>query len=263
VTNVARERASNRRRTGRSGRRVTVAGVAALTVLALNQPPAWTTGRTDQSVREPNGQQLYDQNCASCHGVAGDGTQRGPSLVGVGPAAVDFYLSTGRMPPTGAPISDHRAPAFTPEEIAAIVGYAASFAGDTPAIPEVRPENSQRGLRLYLTYCAGCHSATGVGGALTGGQAASALDRATPTQIGEAIRVGPGAMPAFTTDVLTDVDVNAIAAYIGILQDRNGDTDKGGLSLGRIGPLTEGAVAWIVGLGALLLIVRALGRRAE
>ncbi|MBX6749419.1 MAG: c-type cytochrome [Micromonosporaceae bacterium] len=258
---MTRGKANNRRGPGRSRRGVAAAGVAALAVLALNQPPAWTANRADQSAREPNGQHLYDQNCASCHGSAGEGTQRGPSLVGVGPAALDFYLTTGRMPPTGAPTSDHRAPAFTPEEIAAIVGYAASFTGKTPAIPEVRPENSQRGLRLYLTYCAACHSAQGVGGALTGGQAASALDRATPTQIGEAIRVGPGVMPAFTADVLTDVDINAIAAYIGILQER--DTDRGGLDLGRIGPLTEGAVAWIVGLGTLLLVVRLLGRRAE
>lgn len=260
---MARGRESNRRRADRSRRRVAAASVTALAVLVVGQPPFSTASRFEQTEREPSGQQLYDQNCASCHAVAGEGTQRGPSLVGVGPAALDFYLSTGRMPPAGAPTSEHRAPAFTPEEIAAIVGYAAPFTGGTPAIPEVRPENSQRGLRLYLTYCAACHSATEIGGALTGPQAASALDQATPTQIGEAIRVGPGAMPAFAAEVLTDDDINAIAAYINVLQDRDGDLDKGGISLGRIGPLTEGAVAWIVGLGALLLVVRALGRRAE
>jgi len=248
---------------GGRGRRVAIAGAAALVVLTLSQPPASTAAGSGQSMRQPDGQALFDQNCASCHAVRGEGTQRGPSLVGVGTAAVDFYLSTGRMPPSGAPSSDHRAAAFTPEEIAAIVEYAATFAGDSPPVPVVRPENSQEGLRLYLTYCAACHSATGVGGALTGGQAASALDQATHTQIGEAIRIGPGAMPAFAADVLTDDDINAIAAYIDILENREGDIDKGGLSLGRIGPLTEGLVAWIVGLAALLLIVRALGRRAE
>jgi quinol---cytochrome-c reductase cytochrome c subunit len=250
-------------RARRSRRGVAFAGVAALVLLTLSQPPARTTTVSGQSERQPDGQALYDQNCASCHAVRGEGTQRGPSLAGVGTAALDFYLSTGRMPPSGAPISDHRQAAFTPEEIAAIVEYAAAFAGDTPPVAVVRPENSQKGLQLYLTYCAACHSATGVGGALTGGQAASALDQATPTQIGEAIRIGPGAMPAFAADVLADDDVNAIAAYIAFLQNQEGDIDRGGLSLGRVGPLTEGLVAWIVGLGALLLIVRALGKRAD
>src|SRR5690606_25244559 len=112
VTNVTRGKTDNRR-TDRSRRRVAAAGVAALAVLALGQPPAWTASPAEQSEREPDGQQLYDQNCASGHAGAGEGTQHGASLVGVGPAAVDFYLSTGRMPPTGAPTSEHRAPAFT------------------------------------------------------------------------------------------------------------------------------------------------------
>ena len=45
------------------------------------------------------GYNLYQEGCASCHGLALHGTRGvAPSLIGVGPGPVDFYLSTGRMP---------------------------------------------------------------------------------------------------------------------------------------------------------------------
>ena len=47
----------------------------------------------------PEGPQLYQNGCSSCHGVALQGTPGvAPSLIGVGAGPVDFYLSTGRMP---------------------------------------------------------------------------------------------------------------------------------------------------------------------
>jgi ubiquinol-cytochrome c reductase cytochrome c subunit len=205
------------------------------------------------------GQTLYQQSCASCHGQQGQGTQRGPSLRGVGAASADFYLSTGRMPITAEQANPGRSkPAFGRADIDALVAYVASLGGGPP-VPAVDPAAGRlaEGERLYQENCAACHSATGTGGALTSGQVAPSLGQATPVQVAEAIRVGPGAMPRFEPQALTDPQVDSIAAYVDRLQ-RGGN--RGGWDLGRIGPVTEGLVAWVVGLGLVLVVVRRLGK---
>jgi len=172
---------------------------------------------------------------------------------------VDFYLSTGRMPLTEEELNPERAkPAFGQADIDALVAYVASLDGG-PAIPTVDPAAGRlaEGEQLYQENCAACHSATGTGGALTSGQTAPSLAKATPVQVAEAIRVGPGAMPRFPPQALTDPQVDSVAAYVGRLQ-RGGN--RGGWDLGRIGPVTEGLVAWVVGLGVLLWVVRRLGK---
>jgi ubiquinol-cytochrome c reductase cytochrome c subunit len=207
------------------------------------------------------GQELYQQSCASCHGQRGGGTERGPSLVGVGAASADFYLSTGRMPITDEQRSPGRGkPAFGQADIDALVAYVASLGGG-PAIPAVDPAAGRlsEGEQLYQENCAACHSATGTGGALTSGQVAPSLAPSTPVQVAEAIRVGPGPMPKFEPQALDDRQVDSIAGYVGYLQ-RGGD--PGGYGLGRVGPVTEGLVAWVVGLGLLILVVRKLGKDA-
>jgi ubiquinol-cytochrome c reductase cytochrome c subunit len=205
------------------------------------------------------GQTLYQQNCASCHGQQGQGTQRGPTLIGVGAASADFYLSTGRMPITDEQRNPGRGkPAFGRTDIDALVAYVASLGGG-PAIPDVDPAAGRLadGEQLYQENCAACHSATGTGGALTSGQVAPSLAQATPVQVAEAIRVGPGAMPRFPPQALNDPQVDSITAYVGRLQEGG---NRGGWDLGRIGPVTEGLVAWVVGLGLLLWVVRRLGK---
>lgn len=247
-----------------AGRRLLVAaaglGVLGLPLFALPVPAA-----SAPSPPVPNtGKDLYQQSCASCHGMTGEGTQRGPALSGVGPADVDFQLSTGRMPLQQERYSDvHRDPVFSPAEIDALIRHVSSFPpGGGPAIPAVRRGDTRTGRELYLTYCSACHSAAGVGATLNNGRFAPSLFRATPTQIGEAVRVGPGLMPAFPADVLTDSDVDDLAGYVGVLQGDDRDLDRGGWSLGRLGPFTEGAVAWAFGLGVVLLLARRLGRKA-
>jgi quinol---cytochrome-c reductase cytochrome c subunit len=205
------------------------------------------------------GQTLYQQNCATCHGQGGQGTQRGPSLRGVGAASADFYLSTGRMPIADEQRNPGRSkPAFGRADIDALVAYVASLGGGPP-VPAVDPAAGRlaEGERLYQENCAACHSATGAGGALTSGQVAPSLAQATPVQVAEAIRVGPGAMPRFEPQALDDPQVDSIAAYVGRLQ-RGGN--RGGWDLGRIGPVTEGLVAWVLGLGLVLMVVRRLGK---
>ena len=228
------------------------------------QPPPMPKPQVPQGTADP-GRSIYAQNCAGCHGPNAEGTNRGPSLVGVGSASVDFQLSTGRMPlgPGEHYQAKHQEAKLTPAEIDAVVGYLARLHPGGPPIPSVTPANVARGRELYAQNCASCHSLGGTGGALTGGHSAPDLRKATPTQVGEAIRVGPGFMPRFPPSVLSPDEVDDIAAYVDTLEGKHGDLDKGGVSLGRIGPLTEGLLAMALGLPLLLLVSRRLGSRTK
>ncbi len=207
------------------------------------------------------GRSLFVEGCASCHGLDARGIEgRGPSLNGVGAAAADFYLSTGRMPlsqPESQPLRSD--PAYPRADIDALVAYIGSLGG--PGIPHPRPERGRlnRGFRLYTEDCAGCHQIVGQGGVITGAVPPQ-LTAATPTQIAEAIRVGPHVMPKFPPSQLSDADVDAIVRYV--LTTRDPD-DPGGWGIGHIGPIPEGMVAWLLAGAALVLVSRVIGTRAE
>lgn len=210
---------------------------------------------------DEQGKRLYEASCSTCHGLNVEGTENGPSLQGAGAAAVDFMLSTGRMPlaaPSDQPV--RQPPAFTAEEIDAIVRYVSEIAPGGPPIPDVDPARGDLsdGAALFLNNCSGCHAAAGIGDSIGGGQIAPDLMPATATQIGEAMRIGPGLMPVFDEDDLTQHDVDSIAAYLHWLRD-NGD--DGGIQLGRVGAVAEGLVAFVIGLGVLILVIRLTGSK--
>ncbi|MEU2613742.1 c-type cytochrome [Micromonospora sp. NPDC007271] len=206
------------------------------------------------------GSQLYLASCASCHGPQGQGTQQGPSLIDVGAASVDFQVSTGRMPLTHVEQEARRGkPAFSAEDIAALVDHVSSFGGG-PQIPRVAPGNLNSGRELFAANCAPCHATTGAGAVLTNGWIAPPVYDATPVQVAEAIRVGPGLMPVFPSQVLSDAQVNDLTTYVERLRSER--LDRGGNPLGRLGPLAEGLVGWLVALVALVGAIRWLGRRA-
>jgi ubiquinol-cytochrome c reductase cytochrome c subunit len=207
------------------------------------------------------GRQLYLLGCASCHGADGRGTAQGPELRGVGAAAADFQLSTGRMPNTQPDRqSVRKPPAYTRSQINDLVAYVASL-DPGPPIPDVRHPrgNLQEGAQLYLKNCAACHSAAGNGGALSLGRDAPNLHQATPVQVAEAMRTGPGNMPVFGPATFTPKQVNSIVRYVEYLKKPD---NPGGLSLGLVGPITEGLVAILIGLGALMLVSRWIEPRA-
>lgn len=228
--------------------------------------------RSEQPVADgpERGRVLYLRDCAWCHAADGSGTGRGPDLVGGtnGEAFADFMLTTGRMP-INDPLEPTRfsTPSYNPGEIEDLVAYVGSLGGEGPPIPVVDPQAGDLalGLELYQENCAACHSTTGVGGALPAGPdpfdetlIAPALTRSTPVQIAEAMLVGPGTMPVFGRETFSEDEVNSIVRYLGHLQEPD---DRGGLPLGHVGPVTEGALGWIVGVGAALLIVRLIGTR--
>lgn len=205
------------------------------------------------------GERLYTVHCVSCHGVEGVGG-RGPTLIDAGAASAHFYITSGRMPQANLEGQARRKPSpFTPEEIEALVAYVASL-GDGPEIPEIDPDAAElsEGASLFLTNCAACHQAAGSGGALSYGRNAPPLREATPVQVAEAMRVGPGQMPVFGPEQFSDEQVDAIVAYVDYLAD---PADPGGFSLGRIGPVTEGLVAIVLGGGVALIAAAWIGKR--
>jgi ubiquinol-cytochrome c reductase cytochrome c subunit len=204
------------------------------------------------------GRSLYVTHCSSCHGFEATGTRIGPSLEHAGAASADFYLRTGRMPlndPTEQPVR-HR-PAFPPDQISALVAYVASLDAG-PAIPTVQPGNLADGNELFSINCAQCHNDAGAGGALGYGDIVPPLRHSSSVDVVEAARIGPKPMPVFGPQTLSDQQVNDIAAYVQYLHHPE---DRGGLGLGHLGPIPEGFVGWVVGMGALLLVCRLIGTR--
>jgi ubiquinol-cytochrome c reductase cytochrome c subunit len=201
------------------------------------------------------GKALFAVSCASCHGEYAQGSSVAPSLIGAGAAAVHFQMSTGRMPLKEVGAEAPRKPVtFSQQQIYAIAAYVASLGGG-PAIPtpdQYSTAGADPGLgqSLFNANCAQCHNYAGAGGDLTFGKYAPALTQATNQQIYEAMLTGPEAMPVFNDSTLTPSDKRDIIAYV--TQSRT-EPNPGGFSLGRVGPTTEGLVAWLGGIGALVL----------
>jgi ubiquinol-cytochrome c reductase cytochrome c subunit len=208
---------------------------------------------------------LYATRCASCHGDHGQGSNVAPSLIGKSAADIHFMLDTGRMPATVPYLGGiHREPRFTQAQMAELVQYIQAFSPVAPssALPIVMPGNIVRGRKLFAENCAQCHGAAGAGASVGAADVAPPLGDATVFQVAEAIRAGPSVMPRFGPDVLSDQDVSDIAHYVNYSQTQAGQPhgeDAGGFSLAHVGPVAEGFVAWLFGLGALVLFVRAIG----
>ncbi|MFF7444897.1 MULTISPECIES: c-type cytochrome [unclassified Streptomyces] len=220
---------------------------------------------TAQSLTIEEGKKLYAVGCASCHGTGGQGTTDGPSLVGVGAAAVDFQVGTGRMPAQqpGAQVPKKKV-IYTQAEIDQLAAYISSL-GAGPAIPtknEYSPDGADiaKGGELFRTNCAQCHNFTGKGGALTHGKFAPSLEGVDPKHIYEAMQTGPQNMPSFPDTTLSEQNKKDIIAYLDAV---NGDDTEspGGLELGGLGPVSEGLFAWVFGLGALIAVAVWLAAR--
>jgi ubiquinol-cytochrome c reductase cytochrome c subunit len=202
------------------------------------------------------GKDLFDATCSSCHGLDAQGTTQAPSLIGAGAAAVDFQMSTGRMPAKEVGAQEDQKPVtFSAQQIYEIADYVASLGGG-PAIPDAQQvstagANTALGEELFSANCAQCHGFAGAGGALTYGKFAPPLTAATPTQVYEAMLTGPEAMPVFADGAVSPSAKRDIIAYI---VDTRTEPNPGGFSLGRTGPVTEGLVIFLGGMGFLVII---------
>jgi ubiquinol-cytochrome c reductase cytochrome c subunit len=211
------------------------------------------------------GRKLFLANCSTCHGMNAEGRDKAPSLVGVGAAAVDFQVGTGRMPlAQNGPQAPQAPVRLTEDDISNLAAYVASL-GAGPAVPDasaVDPASgdASRGSLIFRTNCAMCHGAAGKGGALTRGKYAPSLSNSTSTHIYEAMVTGPQSMPVFNDKTIDPQAKRDVIAYLDTI---NKTPNPGGLSLGRIGPVSEGLVAWLVGLGMLLGFAVWLGQKSS
>jgi len=247
-------------------------GLALAGVLAATLTPKPQVAQADQSQSAllRTGQQLYETACITCHGANLQGVQgRGPSLVGVGEAAVFFQVNTGRMPAVrGEAQAPRKAPIFDEAQIDAMGAYVQSYGGG-PLIP--RDANGQiadhsllgndvaRGGDLYRLNCASCHNFTGRGGALSSGKYAPGLDPATPAQIYTAMLTGPQNMPKFSDRQLSPEEKKDIIAYV---RSSSETMNPGGYGLGGFGPVPEGAAIFIIGMAVAVAVAMWIGARA-
>lgn len=232
--------------------------VAVGLVYAFTNPSA-TSADTEMTQQIEEGKAIFDLSCSSCHGLNGEGTSQGPSLIGVGGASVDFQMGTGRMP---ANRPEAQIPAgtvvYSQEQIDAVAAYVHQL-GAGPAVPEesqyspegLTAEEIARGGALFRSNCSACHGIIGGGGALPNGKYAPSLVETTAVHKWEAIRTGPQQMPSFSQDVLTDQDVREI---IGFLEAANEMPNHGGMRMGGEGPVSEGFWVFLLGIGGLSII---------
>ncbi|MFW3170752.1 c-type cytochrome [Geodermatophilus sp. CPCC 206100] len=258
----ARRRSKHRRRV------VNVAGLMAALVLTGGLysflSPAYATdeGTGGESSAEAAGRELYERSCITCHGENLEGVpNRGPSLVGVGEAAVYFQVHTGRMPLVRQEAQAPDKPAvFSDEEIDQLMAYVQANGGG-PTLPsgDLRDGDLAEGGELFRLNCASCHNFVGAGGALSSGKRAPSLNDVSDMEIYTAMLSGPENMPVFGDNQLTPDEKRAIINYVQTIQ---GQADPGGAGVGRMGPVAEGLVIWVVGMAALLFGVFWMGSKA-
>jgi ubiquinol-cytochrome c reductase cytochrome c subunit len=265
-----------------AARTAVVALIAALGVAgsAAAQPPSGIVRPTTEPPRPTVnlGAELYAGNCATCHGIAGSGIVhprpgaggllgQGPPLRGVGAMAADLYLRTGFMPLANPHIEpENERVLFSNKELVSLIGYVASL-GPGPAIPNtgVRlvggkvegPGTIGDGLYQYTLNCAGCHQIVARGGFVTGARVPP-LQGLTPTEIAEAVRLGPYLMPRFSATQISNYELASIIKYV--LSTR-APANRGGWGIGNLGPIPEGLVAWWIAIPLLLALCLILGKR--
>jgi len=263
LTRKISARLSARRRSRFAAPAVLIIGLLASGGLYAALAPASAEKATADSDAISKGRALFAVSCSSCHGLNAEGiltkrgTNYGPSLIGVGAAAVDFQVGSGRMPMAqpGAQALRKR-PVFTAEQVQYLGAFVQSLGGG-PAVPEASEyetktatnEQIVRGGEFFRTNCTACHNFAGSGGALPKGKFAPSLIGVESKHIFEAMLTGPQQMPVFSNGVLTADDKRDIIAY---LKKQESAPDYGGFSLGSVGPVSEGMFAWLVGIGGLV-----------
>jgi ubiquinol-cytochrome c reductase cytochrome c subunit len=214
-----------------------------------------TANKADNAADVAEGKQLFDASCISCHGRNGQGVpDKGPSLIGVGSASVEFQVATGRMPAPGQGAQiGRKTPLYTRDQARQIGAYIQELGGG-PELPEQTDEqladgDVARGGTLFRINCSSCHAFGAGGGALSSGKYAPSLEESTARDIWAAMLTGPQNMPVFGNNQLSPEEKRDVVAYVQNLQE---DTDPGGWGIGRLGPVSEGLAIFLLGMVALV-----------
>ena len=265
------ERSRRRFRRRLSGGLLLVVGLTVAGGLAavLTPKPQLAVADESQSAVLRTGRQLFENSCITCHGANLQGVEdRGPSLVGVGEAAVYFQVSTGRMPAArGEAQAPRKQPMFDANQIDALATYVQANGGGPTLVRDADGTIAERSLRgddlgrggdLFRLNCSSCHNFTGRGGALSSGKYAPALDPPTEQQILTAMLTGPQSMPKFSDRQLSLDQKKDIIGYVKSVTEEH---QPGGYGLGGFGPAPEGMAAWIIGMVAIIGAALWIGAR--
>lgn len=267
LLNRSAGRLSRHRRGPIAGLLVLLLGLLLTGGLYAALAPAQADNEAENADLVAEGRELFLVGCAFCHGQNGegvltqDGTQYGPALTDVGAAAVDFQVGTGRMPMAQPGVQVPRKEVvYSDAEIEALSAFVASL-GTGPGIPDAelydpdkipedeREEYVTRGGQIFLANCTACHNFEGSGGAMPRGGYAPKIRGVDPKHIYEAMLTGPQSMDTFSDGNIPPDDKKAVIAYLETLDEQ---PSYGGLTLGSLGPVSEGIIAWIVGIGTLV-----------
>ncbi|QTI67597.1 cytochrome c [Gordonia sp. L191] len=283
ASSARRSKARRKLRRRVSGTILLLAGLfmAGMIASLLTPKPQVATADVDNAALISAGKQLYETSCVTCHGANLQGVpDRGPSLLGVGDAAVYFQVSTGRMPAArGEAQALRKPPKFTTAQIDQLGAYIQGMGGGPSVIYEHNPDGSiktengvrvvaQESLRgdnlaqggeLFRLNCASCHNFTGRGGALSGGKFAPTLSDVKEQQIYTAMLTGPQNMPKFSNRQLSVDEKKNIIGFIKYVTESK---PQGGLGIGGFGPVSEGMVMWFVGVVAIVAAAMWMGSRA-
>lgn len=271
--------ASTKRRRKATGALVIAAGLlgAGAIATAVVPDPQVATAQQDQAALIAEGKSIYDVACITCHGTNLQGVEdRGPSLVGVGAGSTYFQVHSGRMPAADNEAqAERKKPRYSEHQIVALSAYVDLHGGGPDVVRdengdiaqgtlrgasgEGRSDEIARGSELFRLNCASCHNFTGRGGALSAGKYAPILDPANEQEIYQAMLTGPQNMPKFSDRQLTPDEKKDIIAFI---KSTDNKVSPGGYSLGGLGPVTEGAAIWLVGIVALLGATLWIGSRS-
>ena len=235
--------------------------VGALYTAVASPSNAQEEPATSQSMAVEQGRDLYLSGCSTCHGLNLQGGAGGPSLIGVGASAVIFQVESGRMPlNAGLQQAPRKKVRYTVDQIDALAAYVQSNGGG-PTLPAgaLDDGNLQLGGALFRTNCASCHNFAGSGGALSYGKYAPELEPANARVIYTAMQSGPESMPRYGDNQLTAEEKRAITRYVTYITAAE---DPGGAGLGRLGPISEGLVIWVVGITVLVAMTLWIGARS-
>jgi ubiquinol-cytochrome c reductase cytochrome c subunit len=247
------------------GLALAVVGIGYTAIAAAAAPrrdAAAASAASSDPVELRKGRRIYEEGCIVCHGTNLEGVDnRGPSLLGVGQAAAYFQVITGRMPAARQEAQVARKPPkYGPVDAEQVAAYVQSVGGG-PEIPQgnLRDGDLAEGGELFRLNCTSCHNFAGRGGALSAGKAAPSLGDSTDEVIYAAMLTGPQNMPIFSDNQITPEQKRAIVNYVQTLKHTQ---DPGGSGIGRLGPVPEGLVIWVVGIGGLMLVILWIGAKS-
>ena len=217
----------------------------------LSSPPPDQAVSAEQQSQPapPNGQAIFLERCAKCHGLKGKGVS---GVVSVGGPNIQAEHNPGDVI-TAMEVGPSHMPQFAYLLSVAEMRAVAQYVTQDIAVIPLKGGDLAEGGKLFRVYCSPCHHPAVRGGALVfEGINAPALTGKSRAIVAGAIRWGPGPMPRFSPSVLNDQQLDSIVKYVEFVQQ---PPSIGGSPLNWFGPVSEGFAAWMILFGLLFITV--------